>query len=237
MELILILIVALMVFGPDKLPQIGAKLGRGMREMRKATRAISDEINATRDAVTNPAKELAEPFQDVADAAKAVGSMAAVARNPGQAMKDSVLKELNRPPAEAPAAGEDSGEQNTIAPPAAVQAAAATAAAQPEALALPEPEAEAAPALPEPEETAALPAPEALPALPEPEPTPALPAPEPPAGEAPLPDAGAAPSELTAAAPPGDELPPADQPVAKKRKPRAKKTPPPSGEESAAGEQ
>ena len=28
MELILILIVALMVFGPDKLPQIGAKLGR-----------------------------------------------------------------------------------------------------------------------------------------------------------------------------------------------------------------
>ena len=54
MELVLILIVALMVFGPDKLPQIGAKLGRGMREMRKATRAISEEINATRDAVDRP---------------------------------------------------------------------------------------------------------------------------------------------------------------------------------------
>ncbi len=138
MELILILIVALMVFGPDKLPQIGAKLGRGMREMRKATRAISEEINATRDAVEKPARELAQPLQDVKDVAKTAGTIAAAARNPGAALRDSVLKELNpakseeQPgqPAEAGAASADSAagsaadgaadgavEENRIAPP------------------------------------------------------------------------------------------------------------------------
>lgn len=104
MELILILIVALMVFGPDKLPQIGAKLGRVMRDMRRATRAISNEVNATRAAIEGPAHELAEPFQDVADAAKAVGGVAAAARNPGQALRDSVMRELNAPLQPEPAA-------------------------------------------------------------------------------------------------------------------------------------
>ncbi len=127
MELILILIVALMVFGPDKLPQIGAKLGRAMRDMRKATRAISEEINATRDAVEKPARELAEPFQEVAGMAKTAGAVAAAARNPGAALRDSVMKELNPPakaegqeapatdaPAEADAVPAD---ENRIAPP------------------------------------------------------------------------------------------------------------------------
>lgn len=135
MELILILIVALMVFGPDRLPQIGAKLGRTMRDMRKATRAISTEINATRDAIMTEAKPITDPLHEVADAAKSAGSLVSVAKNPGQALKESVLKELNPPKPEPPAEPE-----NTIAPP-------QIAAAEPP-LALPAPD--AAPALPEP---------------------------------------------------------------------------------------
>ncbi|HSO47040.1 MAG TPA: twin-arginine translocase TatA/TatE family subunit [Rhizobiaceae bacterium] len=116
MELLLILIVMLLVFGPDKLPQMGAKLGRTMRDMRKATRAISNEINATRDAITAEAKPITDPLQEVAGAAKAAGSMVAAAKNPVLALKESVLRELNTPVASAEVGTADAPE-NTIAPP------------------------------------------------------------------------------------------------------------------------
>jgi sec-independent protein translocase protein TatA len=35
-ELIAILVVALLIFGPGKLPEIGSALGRGIRDFRKA---------------------------------------------------------------------------------------------------------------------------------------------------------------------------------------------------------
>jgi sec-independent protein translocase protein TatA len=35
-ELIVILVVALIVFGPGRLPEIGGALGRGIRDFRKA---------------------------------------------------------------------------------------------------------------------------------------------------------------------------------------------------------
>ncbi len=121
MELILILIVALMVFGPDRLPTIGSKLGRAMRDMRRATRAISEEISSTRAAIENPARELAEPFQDVADAAKSMGSVSAAVRNPGEAIRQSVLKELNAPAKAEQAPAPPIEPENTIAPPDLIQ--------------------------------------------------------------------------------------------------------------------
>ncbi|MCC5465124.1 MAG: Sec-independent protein translocase protein tatA/E-like protein [Pelosinus sp.] len=36
-ELILILVIALVVFGPGKLPEVGKALGRGIQEFRSAT--------------------------------------------------------------------------------------------------------------------------------------------------------------------------------------------------------
>lgn len=36
-ELILILVIALVVFGPGKLPEVGKALGKGIQEFRKAT--------------------------------------------------------------------------------------------------------------------------------------------------------------------------------------------------------
>ncbi len=35
-ELIVILVVALLIFGPGKLPEIGGALGKGIRDFRKA---------------------------------------------------------------------------------------------------------------------------------------------------------------------------------------------------------
>lgn len=95
LELIVILIVALLVFGPDRLPTIGAKLGHAMRDMRRATRSISEEISSTRAAIEGSAQEVTKPLQDVTDTAKAISTAAAAVQNPAHAIRDSVLKELN----------------------------------------------------------------------------------------------------------------------------------------------
>ncbi|MEW6457857.1 MAG: twin-arginine translocase TatA/TatE family subunit [Bacillota bacterium] len=47
-ELILILVVALIIFGPGKLPEVGKSLGKTIREFRKSTR---DEPEAVQEAV------------------------------------------------------------------------------------------------------------------------------------------------------------------------------------------
>jgi sec-independent protein translocase protein TatA len=41
-ELILILIIALVVLGPGKLPDVAASLGKGLREFRKAASDVAD---------------------------------------------------------------------------------------------------------------------------------------------------------------------------------------------------
>jgi TatA/E family protein of Tat protein translocase len=43
-ELILILVIALIVFGPGKLPEIGGALGKGIREFRRASSELTDEL-------------------------------------------------------------------------------------------------------------------------------------------------------------------------------------------------
>ncbi|MDF2499447.1 MAG: tatAd 1 [Anaerosporomusa subterranea] len=42
-ELILILVIALVVFGPGKLPEVGRALGKGIREFKSATFERSKE--------------------------------------------------------------------------------------------------------------------------------------------------------------------------------------------------
>ena len=44
-ELILILAIALIIFGPSKLPQIGKSMGQAIKEFRKGTTQVQKEIN------------------------------------------------------------------------------------------------------------------------------------------------------------------------------------------------
>ncbi len=44
MELILIFVVALLVFGPKKLPEIGRSVGKAMREFKKTSEEIKGRI-------------------------------------------------------------------------------------------------------------------------------------------------------------------------------------------------
>lgn len=44
-ELILILVIALIVFGPGKLPEIGGAIGKGIREFRRASSELTEELS------------------------------------------------------------------------------------------------------------------------------------------------------------------------------------------------
>ena len=56
-ELILILVIALVVFGPKKLPEISKSLGKSIKEFRNSTSDITDTVNTVKD-VTDVAKKL-----------------------------------------------------------------------------------------------------------------------------------------------------------------------------------
>jgi sec-independent protein translocase protein TatA len=48
-ELLVILLIALVVFGPKRLPEIGKTVGKSLREFRKATEDIKSELNLNAD--------------------------------------------------------------------------------------------------------------------------------------------------------------------------------------------
>ncbi|MDD4146457.1 MAG: twin-arginine translocase TatA/TatE family subunit [Clostridia bacterium] len=43
-ELILILVIVLILFGPGKLPEVGRSLGKALSEFKKAKKDIEDEL-------------------------------------------------------------------------------------------------------------------------------------------------------------------------------------------------
>ena len=49
--ILLVLAIVLIVYGPGKLPEVGGAIGRGIREFRKASSDLTDEIkrSATQD--------------------------------------------------------------------------------------------------------------------------------------------------------------------------------------------
>ena len=59
-ELIVIFVVALLVFGPKRLPELGRSLGRGLAEFRRASsdlkNSIEREIEAAESAVSSSEK-------------------------------------------------------------------------------------------------------------------------------------------------------------------------------------
>ncbi|MBZ9714027.1 Sec-independent protein translocase subunit TatA/TatB [Deinococcus multiflagellatus] len=59
-ELIVILLVALVVFGPRKLPELGKSLGAGLREFRRSTQGLKDEFEGSmRDGPARPTQTIA----------------------------------------------------------------------------------------------------------------------------------------------------------------------------------
>lgn len=60
-ELLLILAIALLVIGPGRLPDVGAALGKSIREFRKASTEVQDAVNLKPPAATPPAPPAESP--------------------------------------------------------------------------------------------------------------------------------------------------------------------------------
>lgn len=51
MELVIVLVIALIVLGPKKLPEVGKSVGKGMREFKAAVSGASDDDREDRAAL------------------------------------------------------------------------------------------------------------------------------------------------------------------------------------------
>ena len=58
-ELIIILVIALLILGPGKLPEVGASLGKSIREFRKASTDLQESVNVNVDTSPLPATPVA----------------------------------------------------------------------------------------------------------------------------------------------------------------------------------
>lgn len=91
-ELILILIIALVVLGPGKLPDVAASLGKSVREFRKAATDVTDAgkldappapaAPAAQAPVATPAPPLAPPAEASTTDAEPAAPAGAPARDP-----------------------------------------------------------------------------------------------------------------------------------------------------------
>jgi sec-independent protein translocase protein TatA len=61
-EIIGLLVVALILFGANRLPEIGKGLGKGIREFKKASKELTGELESSfkDEPVTTPAKQKTE---------------------------------------------------------------------------------------------------------------------------------------------------------------------------------
>lgn len=117
MEIMVIMIVALIIFGPGKLPEIGAQVGKAVRDFRRTTndltrefndstsdlRSTMNEMKGTMAEVERETKELAHSIpatiEGAASASTANGSAAGTNRTPEPApaavpSKDDPLADL-----------------------------------------------------------------------------------------------------------------------------------------------
>lgn len=82
MELVLILVLALIVFGPAKLPEIMAQVGKAIGDFRRATSELSDEFNRTIQAEIQETRAVVEETKAVLyDAHSTVAGVPAPTRN------------------------------------------------------------------------------------------------------------------------------------------------------------
>ena len=63
-ELILIFIVAFLVFGPKKLPELGRTLGKGIRDLKAAMRGVTDSFEEAGSGLTDELKGAKSDLED-----------------------------------------------------------------------------------------------------------------------------------------------------------------------------
>lgn len=109
MELLLILVIVLMVFGPDKIPEVGASLGKAIRKFRQATKELAEEFDLEEINPTTLANVL-EAQADALDRAQQAQAAGTAAPAPDESAQAPVPSETVEEPA--------AGAETTDTPPA-----------------------------------------------------------------------------------------------------------------------
>ncbi len=101
-ELLVILVVALIVLGPKRLPDVAKALGRGLAEFRRATSDLTEELRSAQQLIEREARD---------------ADRAARQRDTGRPLPGGVAQREAAPGAAAPAAaGEAAAEQPATNP-------------------------------------------------------------------------------------------------------------------------
>jgi len=79
-ELIVIMVIALIVIGPKKLPDLARALGKGMAEFRKATQELKESLDVD--------EELQEAKKDLADSISGIEKLENLPVEEGATYKD-----------------------------------------------------------------------------------------------------------------------------------------------------
>jgi TatA/E family protein of Tat protein translocase len=105
-ELILIFVVALLLFGPRKMPQIGRSIGRAMGEFRRASnefkRTIEDEVAA------DELRDVEKDLRGIRDVGRELKDIKDTVEKP---IESTVKKMLENPPDSGRPDAEETGKQ------------------------------------------------------------------------------------------------------------------------------
>lgn len=93
--MLLILVVAFLVFGPNKLPELARKLGKGMNEIRRASDEIKREIRKETDRLDRDDLNEVNPLKDLGNITKDI-------EKPLQDTTDEINKKIQSDPAKDP---------------------------------------------------------------------------------------------------------------------------------------
>src|SRR5213078_1467393 len=83
LELVIILVIALLILGPGKLPDVGAALGKSIREFRKASSDVADATRIdTSPLPPQPSQPAAPPSQPAAPPSQPAAPTQAAPKDP-----------------------------------------------------------------------------------------------------------------------------------------------------------
>ena len=83
MEVVLILGLVLILFGAKKLPELAKGLGQGIKEFKKATREVTDEVQSAMDDSPPPPRHLPSTSADSTPASQVEPPNTVPQSNPG----------------------------------------------------------------------------------------------------------------------------------------------------------
>ncbi|MFH1349782.1 MAG: twin-arginine translocase TatA/TatE family subunit [Pseudomonadota bacterium] len=90
-ELIIIMVIALIVIGPSKLPDLARALGKGMAEFKKATQEIKESLDMNED-LKEIKEDLVDSISGLDQSLDTEGSISAEKREPQYKDFDEALK-------------------------------------------------------------------------------------------------------------------------------------------------